>query len=118
MTHRRHLGRSVRQPALGDMMQDYPSEPVAAAVVDRNGQSFDVKFTDLVIRLTVVGLFAYFSLTLLAPFAIMIIWAVILAVALYPTFSSLRRLLGGRGGLAAALMTLLGVLVIVVPLGA
>ena len=77
-----------------------------------------MKFTDLVIRLTVVGLFAYFSLTLLAPFAIMIIWAVILAVALYPTFSSLRRLLGGRGGLAAALMTLLGVLVIVVPLGA
>ena len=99
-------------------MQDDPSEPAAGTDVDRNGRSFDVKFTDLVIRLTVIGLFAYFSLTLLAPFAIMIIWAVILAVALYPAFASLRKLLGGRGGLAATLITLLGVLIIVVPLGA
>ena len=83
-----------------------------------NGQSFDAKFTDLVIRLTVVGLFAYFSLTLLAPFAIMVIWAVILAVALYPAFAALRKLLGGRGGLAATLITLLGLVIIVAPLGA
>ena len=70
------------------------------------------------IRLTVVGIFAYFSLTLLAPFAIMVIWAVILAVALYPAFAALRNLLGGRGGLAATLITLLGLVIIVAPLGA
>ena len=70
------------------------------------------------IRLTFVGFFAYLSLTLLAPFAIMVIWAVILAVALYPAFAGLRRLLGGRGGLAAATVTLLGLIVVVVPLGA
>ena len=83
-----------------------------------NAQSFDAKFTDLVIRLIIVGLFAYFSLTLLAPFAIVVIWAVILAVALYPAFAALRGLLGGRGGLAATIVTLLGLLVVVVPLGA
>ena len=88
-------------------MQNDHSGP-AAATDDPNGQSFDAKFTDLVIRLTVVGIFAYFSLTLLAPFAIMVIWAVILAVALYPAFAALRKLLGGRGGLAATLITLLG----------
>ena len=33
------------------------------------------------------------------------LWGVILAVALYPTFAWLRRLLGGRGRLAAALLT-------------
>ena len=55
---------------------------------ESNGQSFDAKFTDLVIRLIVVGFFAYLSLTLLAPFAIMVIWAVILAVALYPAFAA------------------------------
>ena len=87
-------------------MQNDQSGPTAAP--DVNGQSFDAKFTDLVIRLTVVGFFAYLSLTLLAPFAIMVIWAVILAVALYPAFAALRRLLGGRGGLAATLITLLG----------
>jgi predicted PurR-regulated permease PerM len=47
-----------------------------------------------------------------------VIWAVILAVAFYPAFSGLRRLLGGRGGLAATIVTLLGLLVVVVPLGA
>jgi predicted PurR-regulated permease PerM len=99
-------------------MQGNHSGPAAAADVDRNAQSFDSKFTDLVIRLIVVGLFAYFSLTLLAPFGIMIIWAVILAVALYPAYASLRKLLGGRGGLAAILITLLGLGIIVVPLGA
>ena len=95
-------------------MQNDQIGPVPATAID--GQSFDAKFTDLVIRLIVVGLFAYFSLTLLAPFAIMVIWAVILAVALYPAFAALRKLLGGRGGLAATLITLLGLVVIVAPL--
>ena len=97
-------------------MQNDQIGPVPATAID--GQSFDAKFTDLVIRLIVVGLFAYFSLTLLAPFAIMVIWAVILAVALYPAFAALRKFLGGRGGLAATLITLLGLVVIVAPLGA
>ena len=94
------------------------SRALACDDVNPGGQSFDAKFTDLVIRLIVVGLFAYFSLTLLAPFAIMVIWAVILAVALYPAFAWLRNALGGRGGLAATLITLLGLVVIVGPLGA
>lgn len=97
-------------------MQIDHSEPTAAT--DASVRSFDARFTDLVIRLTVVGLFAYFSLTLLAPFAIMVIWAVILAVALHPAFAALRRLLGGRGGLAATLITVLGLVIIVAPLGA
>lgn len=99
------------------MQNDLAGVPAATAIRGE-GQSFDARFTDLVIRLTIVGLFAYFSLTLLAPFAIMVIWAVILAVALYPAFSGLRRLLGGRGGLSAAVITLLGLLVVVIPLGA
>ena len=96
-------------------MHDADSGP--SAVTD-NRQSFDAKVTDLVIRLTVVGLFAYFSLTLLAPFGIMVIWAVILAVALYPAYAALRELLGGRAVLAATVMTLLGLVIIMGPLGA
>lgn len=99
-------------------MQDDHRRPVPATGVDANGRSFDAKFTDLVIRLIVVGVLAYFSLVLLAPFAIMVIWAVILAVALYPAFAALRDALGRRAGLAATLITLLGLVVIVAPLGA
>jgi predicted PurR-regulated permease PerM len=93
-------------------------EPGPAAAPDLSGQSLDAKIIDLIIRLIVVGFFGYLSLTLLAPFFIVVVWAVILAVALYPAFAALRRLLGGRGGLAATLITLLGVGLIVVPLGA
>jgi predicted PurR-regulated permease PerM len=99
-------------------MQNDPTAVPAGAGVDRDGRTFDARFTDLVIRLTVVGFFAYFSFTLLAPFAILVIWAVILAVALYPAFASLRRRLGGRGGLAATLLTLLGLVIVVAPLWA
>lgn len=99
------------------MQNDLAGVPAATAV-DRDGRSLDARITDVVIRLTVVGVFAYFSLTLIAPFAIMVIWAVILAVALYPVYWALRGLLGGRGGLAATLVTLIGLVLIVVPLGA
>ena len=82
-------------------MQNEQTVAITEAGVAVNVQSFDAKFTDLVIRLIIIGLFAYLSLTLLAPFAIVVIWAVILAVALYPAFTGLRRLLGGlRPGLA------------------
>jgi predicted PurR-regulated permease PerM len=97
------------------MQSDHPG-PVAAPSL--GSQSLDARVTDLIIRLIVVGFFAYLSLTLLAPFFIVVVWAVILAVALYPAFAWLRTLLGGRGGLAATLITLLGVGLIVVPLGA
>jgi predicted PurR-regulated permease PerM len=109
-------GRSVREPAWRNDMQS--DEPGPAAAPNLSGQSLDAKITDLIIRLIVVGFFAYLSLTLLAPFFIVVVWAVILAVALYPAFAWLRKLLGGRGGLAATLITLLGVGLIVVPLGA
>ncbi|MBD9529102.1 AI-2E family transporter [Paracoccus sp. PAR01] len=90
----------------------------AAADNTRKVKSFDRAVTDLVIRLTIIGSLCYLSFTLIAPFIIMIIWATILAVALYPIFTALKKLLRGHGGLAAALITLVGVLVIVVPLGA
>ena len=86
--------------------------------VNRTGQSIETRITDLAIKLAVVGLFAYWSLTLIAPFAIIIVWAIILAVALYPAYAALRKLLGGRGGLAATLITLIGLVIIVGPLGA
>jgi predicted PurR-regulated permease PerM len=76
----------------------------------------ETRVTDLAIRLAVVGLFAYWSLTLIAPFALILIWAVILVVALYPVYTGLRALLGGRGGLAATLITLVGLAAIIGPL--
>lgn len=60
---------------------------------------------DIAIRLAFVGLLAYWSLILIGPFIVIGLWGVILAVALYPTFLWLKRLLGGRGRLAATVLT-------------
>lgn len=84
----------------------------------KTGQSpTERRITDFV-RLGVVGLFAYWSLTLIAPFAVIIIWASILVVALYPLYSDLRRQFGGRGRPAAILITLAGLVVIIGPVAA
>lgn len=73
--------------------------------------------TDLVIRLSFLGLFAYWSLTLVAPFFSVLIWAVILTVALYPVFEWLSARLGGRRGIAAAILTLVALGVVGGPAG-
>ncbi len=80
------------------------------------GPSFEAKITDIA-RIGIVGLFAYWSLTLIAPFAIILIWATILAVALYPAYARLGRLLGSPR-LASFLITLACLAVIVAPLTA
>ena len=49
----------------------------------------------------------------LAPFLPLAIWAVIFAVTLYPLHLRIAAHLGGRSGLAATLLVLLGIVVLV-----
>lgn len=79
--------------------------------------SIEPRITEIA-RIGLVGLFAYWSLTLIAPFAIILIWAAILAVALYPAYTALSAVLGHRPRVAALVITMLGLLVIVAPLAA
>ncbi len=54
-------------------------------------------------------------LMILLPFIPLIAWGIIIAVAVYPTFRKLQGLLGGRGGLAALLYTLIFLAVLIIP---
>ena len=68
---------------------------------------------DLAIRLTLLAGVVYGSLALLRPILPTLLWAVILAVAVYPLFAVLRRRLGLRRWFAATLLaTVLLVLVV------
>jgi predicted PurR-regulated permease PerM len=81
----------------------------------RPGQiSIEARVSDLV-RLGIIAVFAYFSAQLIAPFALIAIWAGILTVALYPLFDLLRRILGGRRILAATVLVLACLFVIIGP---
>lgn len=96
-------------------MDETPISAVEPGASDRS--TIETRITDFV-RLGVVVLFAYWSYTLVAPFILIVIWAAILTVALYPAYKALRAVLGGRGRVAAVLITVLGLCVIVGPLTA
>jgi predicted PurR-regulated permease PerM len=70
---------------------------------------------DVLIRTGIVFAMAALSFLVFAPFLTLMVWAVILAVTLYPLQQWLAGKLGGKRGLAATLLALLGVLLIVVP---
>src|SRR5262249_52091616 len=62
-----------------------------------------------------LGLLLYWALILVQPFITIIIWSVVIAVALYPGFSRTATWLGGRRRLAAALITIVSLLVVLGP---
>lgn len=79
-------------------------------------QRSDSQIIDIAIRLVFIGLFVFAALQLMAPMLGLLLWAVILTVAVYPAYEGLSRLLGGRQGLAAVLITLLGLVITLGPL--
>jgi predicted PurR-regulated permease PerM len=70
---------------------------------------------ELAIRLGLLAILLYWSVTLVRPFISIFIWSVVIAVALYPSFRWLALKLGGREKLAAFLLTGLSLLVVIGP---
>ena len=72
-------------------------------------------FIEVAIRLGALALLIYWTLILVQPFLSIAIWSAVLTVALYPVFEWSSRQLGGRRRIAAALITLLSLLIIIGP---
>ena len=72
---------------------------------------------DVLIRAGLVFALAMLCYRIFSPFLTLMVWAVTLAVAMYPLHQRLAYRLGGKQGLAATLIVLLGVVVIVAPTG-
>jgi predicted PurR-regulated permease PerM len=88
------------------------------AVTDHEPPSNDratARGIELAIRLSVLALLLYLSLTLIRPFLTIAIWSIVLAVALYPLYERIASQLGGRRRLAAALLTFVCLLIIIGP---
>jgi predicted PurR-regulated permease PerM len=88
-------------------MRDHKKQP--------SGDRITTSFIETAIRLAVLALLLYWSFVLVQPFISIFIWSAVLAVALYPIFEWISFRLGGRRRLAAALTTLLSLLVIIGP---
>jgi predicted PurR-regulated permease PerM len=79
----------------------------------------DVRFlkrsVEAAIRIGVLLVILVWSLQIVAPFVQIVLWAIILAVAIYPLYAGLARRLGGRGKMAAFLVTLVALAILLVP---
>ena len=73
------------------------------------------RLLDVLIRAGLVFALAALCYRIFSPFLSLMVWALILAVALFPIHQMLVRKLGGKQGLAATLLVLAGIVLIVVP---
>lgn len=71
---------------------------------------------EISIHICLFGLLAAACFLILRPFIALTIWGLIISIAGYPGYCKLQKLLGGRGGLAAVLFTVLLLAVLIVPM--
>ncbi|MEM6677927.1 MAG: AI-2E family transporter [Pseudomonadota bacterium] len=70
---------------------------------------------DVFISVSIVALVGYMAVGVIAPFFSVVIWAVIMAVGVYPAYLWLRSYMGKFGGWAAPLIALIGLVVLITP---
>ena len=70
---------------------------------------------EVTINVGLVILLAVTCFLILHPFVPLITWGIIIAVATYPGFLKLQKLLGGHGGAVAALCTIVFLAILIVP---
>ncbi len=79
----------------------------------------DKKFSDNMmtsyVQIAAVTLLVYWCFTIIAPFIGMVMWALIIAVALYPLHQSLSAKMGNRQKLSATIFVLVGLTILVLP---
>ena len=73
------------------------------------------RLLDVLIRAGLIAVLAVLCYTVFAPFLTLMVWAVILAVTLYPLQQWLAHRMGGRQGLAASAVVIGGCVLIVTP---
>ena len=80
------------------------------------GNIWSRKLLDVLIQAGLIGALVVLCFQIFSPFLTLMLWAVILAVTLYPLHQIIARKLGGRQGWAATLLVLSGIVLIVVPI--
>jgi predicted PurR-regulated permease PerM len=89
---------------------DTPS-PANEQLADR----ISSRLLDVLIRAGLIVAMAALCYRVFSPFLTLMVWALILAVTLYPLHQMLARRMRGKQGLAATVLVILGVFVIVTP---
>ena len=86
------------------------------AAATNDDRVFTRRAVEATVRIGLIAALAWWCLRIVSPFVMPVLWAIIFAVALFPVFRWLRSKLGGRGGLSAALLTLVALALLIVPI--
>lgn len=87
------------------------SSPAVQEATDR----FTSGMLDVLIRAGLIAVLVVLCFRVFSPFLTLMVWAVILAVTLYPLHQMFARRMRGKQGLAATVLVVLGSIVIVAP---
>src|SRR6516225_9514127 len=79
-------------------------------------KSYLSRAVEVSIHIGLVVLLVAACFLVLSPFIAMVAWGLTIAIAGYPAYCKLQKLLGGRGGWAAVLFTVLLLAVLIVPI--
>ncbi len=80
-----------------------------------NDKLYVTRALEASINIGLVGLILFWCFRIGRPFLETIVWGIIIAVAIHPIHDRLKSALGGRGRLAATLITLLALILLLVP---
>ncbi|OEF28647.1 AI-2E family transporter [Vibrio rumoiensis] len=80
-----------------------------------NSKVFISNMIESSIRIGLLFVLLFWTYDIIKPFIIPVIWGVVIAVALMPLTQKLEKLLNGKRGLSATLLTIVAILLIVVP---
>ncbi|MGJ0507313.1 MAG: AI-2E family transporter [Methylocystis sp.] len=89
--------------------------PARASRTSDAAERDDHNAIELAIRLCLIAILIYWTSVIVFPFAPIIAWSVIMAVALYPAFDWLSATFGGRPRAAATMLTCVSLLLVVGP---
>ncbi len=98
-----------------ELQQDDHDATVPSSAASDSDDGFSGKVVEAAIRIGLVVLLAVWTLEVVRPFMVPLIWGVIIAIASYPGFAHLERALGGRSRLAAIGLTLIGLILLLGP---
>jgi len=83
--------------------------------MDISNKKFSENMMTSYIQIAAVTLLVFWSFTIIKPFIGMVLWALIIAVALYPMHQSLSARIGNRQKLSATIFVLIGLTILVLP---
>jgi len=75
------------------------------------------KIVDTIIRLGVLGVLLMWCFDILKPFVLILVWAIVIAIAIYPVHNFLIKIFRGRRIVAVVLLTVILLSIIIVPSG-